>query len=225
MPQKRGYKKQRGKKKGKKRAYRKKGYTMKVMKGVGFIAPRLITRMKYSEEFTLSTLPTTIGVQQFRLNSVYDPNYTGAGHQPYGFDQLAALYLRYRVFATKWVIQIGPPNDVVHYSVMPINGAITISTFSQIAEYPKAMVKTSSVGSVPVYFKGKCYLPRLGGDKKVEYKSDDRFASSVTTNPTEDMRLILSQYNPSTTATTVSRIFVTLVYYTEFFDPILQAQS
>lgn len=33
----------------------------------------------------------------FRLNSLYDPDYTGTGHQPLGFDQWASVYDKYYV--------------------------------------------------------------------------------------------------------------------------------
>lgn len=225
MATKKNYRRKRVKRRGGRRRYKKRGYTMKVMKGVGFIAPRLITRMKYTDNLTISTLPTVMSLYEFRLNSVYDPNLTGTGHQPYGFDQLANLYLRYRVFACKWIIQIPPTSDALHIAVLPVNGATAVTSFTQVAEYPKAMVKSCSSSTNTTYFKGKCYLPRLGGDKRAEYKSDDRFGAVVTTNPIEDMRLQYYQYNPSPSATVNTRFFITLVYYTEFYDPILQAQS
>lgn len=39
------------------------------------------------------------GVYTYRMNSVFDPDFTGVGGQPEGFDQLKALYSRYRVIA------------------------------------------------------------------------------------------------------------------------------
>lgn len=41
----------------------------------------------------------------FSLNSVFDPDVTIAGHQPYGRDQCAAIWGRYKVYAVKWEIQ------------------------------------------------------------------------------------------------------------------------
>jgi len=38
-----------------------------------------------------------LSVQTFRLNSLYDPDETGAGVQPVGFDEIMALYTYYRV--------------------------------------------------------------------------------------------------------------------------------
>lgn len=42
-----------------------------------------------------------ISAQVFRANSLYDPDYTGTGHQPNGFDALMAAYDHFTVLATK----------------------------------------------------------------------------------------------------------------------------
>lgn len=53
----------------------------------------LITKMLYHERVNLT--PDAIGasgVHVFSANGTYDPNITGIGHQPRGFDQMMALY-------------------------------------------------------------------------------------------------------------------------------------
>ena len=48
------------------------------------------TTLHYRESILLSStamLPTAFN--NFSMNSLFDPNRTGTGHQPYGFDQLA----------------------------------------------------------------------------------------------------------------------------------------
>lgn len=56
------------------------------------------TTLKYIEVVSLN--PGVAGVPAtyvFSANGAYDPNWTGVGHQPRGFDQLAALYDHYYV--------------------------------------------------------------------------------------------------------------------------------
>lgn len=49
--------------------------------------------LRYHETFTINPgVGGTPGVYVFRANSCFDPNLTGVGHQPRGFDQLMALY-------------------------------------------------------------------------------------------------------------------------------------
>lgn len=65
------------------------------------------TNFRYNQNFVLSTVASTpnFGAEQvFRLNALYDPDETGGGHQPYGFDQwcgdpTTAPYGRYKVYS------------------------------------------------------------------------------------------------------------------------------
>lgn len=64
-------------------------------------------RLNYQGYCALNTtsLSATFGTSQsICLNSLFDPDQTGVGHQPYGYDQLCALagpYNRYKVNAAK----------------------------------------------------------------------------------------------------------------------------
>jgi len=67
---------------------------MYVLRGPRAPVPyKLMTKIKYSSSIQLA--PTTIVtdvVHIFQANGTYDPDITGGGHQPRGFDQLMALY-------------------------------------------------------------------------------------------------------------------------------------
>jgi len=55
--------------------------------------PTITKRMRYSESFTGScTAGAITSTQMFRANDLFDPNLTGTGHQPMGFDQLMLWY-------------------------------------------------------------------------------------------------------------------------------------
>lgn len=60
----------------------------------------MTTKMRYSTRIQLS--PTVLAaVHVFRANDLYDPDFTGVGHQPRGFDQLMQLYDHFRVLYSK----------------------------------------------------------------------------------------------------------------------------
>lgn len=59
-----------------------------------------ITKLKYAESFSINPAVAAVGVYSFRANDLYDPNYTGAGHQPNGFDQIMALYNHFTVIGS-----------------------------------------------------------------------------------------------------------------------------
>lgn len=56
-----------------------------------------VVRLRYVEQFTLDPATGGVALQDFRCNSIYDPNASGTGHQPYGHDQWAQYYRRYEV--------------------------------------------------------------------------------------------------------------------------------
>ena len=61
------------------------------------VPDRMVLRMKYNDNFTLSGIGGASRV--FRLNSVYDPDTSFTnGHQPLGYDQWDIFYNKYRVY-------------------------------------------------------------------------------------------------------------------------------
>lgn len=57
-------------------------------------------RVKYAEFFTLTSTTGALATQFFRANDLYDPDYSGSGHQPKTFDQWMALYTNFRVIGS-----------------------------------------------------------------------------------------------------------------------------
>jgi hypothetical protein len=60
-------------------------------------------KLVYKDAYNLAVNPGPKEIV-FRLNSLYDPDYTSTGKQPYYYDSLAGIYDRYRVFKTDYVI-------------------------------------------------------------------------------------------------------------------------
>jgi len=208
--------------------FNKSNYVTRVPWSLGFIAPRQICRLKYSETISL-TIAAALGQADylFRLNSIFDPNKTGTGHQPYGTLQLSTLYNRYRVFKTYWRITIPATNEQLHFAVLPVNNTHTFTTVDEAAEYPRAVTKSISFnGGQVTTFKGHVYLPRLNGCKVQEYKTDDRFEAVMSANPVEVMDLHMVISNPQVTANAIEvNPLVTIMYVVEVYDPPVQAQS
>jgi len=68
--------------------------------------PKFKKRLVYSE--TSLTVASTSGSSNsyfFSANGLFDPNTTGTGHQPMGFDQMMLMYEQYTVFASKITVE------------------------------------------------------------------------------------------------------------------------
>lgn len=207
--------------------YRKKRWgrrrpTVNVNRALQPLAQRFICKQKYSDVFAISVGTPTY---TFNLNSVFDPNRTGVGHQPYGFDNLAAIYNRYRVIGCTWNIQMWNSSTAVRTAVIPLNDLPTFTSISEICENPRAKWKTFIPGGSPVLIRGYTSIPSLTGRTKAQYMADDRYQSPVTGSPQELALLHIACANLADSTIDGTLFNITLEYTVEYFDIKNVAQS
>jgi hypothetical protein len=81
---------------------------------------KLLSKLRYHETGTITSLLGGITKQNYRWNSTFDPNQTGGGHQPLYRDTYAAIYDHYAVVSAVATITF------VNYSTSPfIVGCVT----------------------------------------------------------------------------------------------------
>lgn len=222
MPYKRKFKKN-YKKKNYRRRYRKGGKgragQTKIVRGAGKGIPdRLFNCLKYAERLQANPAGFTYSYL-FNMNSVFDPNRTGTGHQPMYYDQLATLYNRYRVRAFAYTVVVSNVNTPITCTIVPVNGTSTPASATDASENPLAVQKivntmTSGGGSIQT-FKGYVRLSTLLG----EMITDDRDQAVVGSSPSNGVVLSiqLDTLDGSTNITSLN-IYVKFKYYTEWFD-------
>jgi len=188
------------------------------------VSQRMRTTLKYSETYQRSGLSTYD--YQFRLNGLFDPNYTGGGHQPKGFDQLAAFYQRYRVYNVRWLVEQWHSNSAVgsHLVVVPTNSNTSYSDASDAIEAPFSKHGISHLYEMR-RLNGVVDLAVLNGKTHTAYAADDTTQALVSTNPTEVLNLhVFAEALDGSTAIIVYQK-VTLLYDVEFSDPVQLGQS
>ncbi len=187
------------------------------------VAPRLRCRLRYVEWVagTTSAGPGTF-TYQFSLNSLFDPNTTGTGHQPRGFDQLKTLYNRYRVYGVSYkvtcVLDSIPTNQATFLGVHPVNGTQSSGTADGSAECPYGAAVPLSIYE-PRSISGYISLPQLNGKTHQAYMADDTTQADISASPAELMNLIINVQNLAGTAVS-TYVFVQLEYDCEFSDAI-----
>lgn len=204
---------------GKPRRWRKKGQAMvNVNRALRPFAQRYITKMKYSEAISI----TGNGPQgyRFRLNSTFDPNETGVGHQPYGRDTLAAIYNRYRVIACSYVISaVDAAGQYIQVAALPANDNVLTLSTSDMRENPRCKYIVQAPNASLKMLKGKVYLPALVGRSKQQYMADDRFQADAGSNPAEAAILNVFFQNMADGINNLNVLFnITLEYTVEWFD-------
>lgn len=185
------------------------------------IPQRFLCKMKYADTFQIPALGS---VYRFNLNSIFDPNRTGTGHQPYGRDTFATLYNRYRVYKVTYAISVFNSSTSAKVAVCPANIEMGASTVSEIMENPMSKWIIQLPGGGQKVLKGSVYLPALVGRTKEQYMADDRYQADVSASPIE--LAILNIFGQSIGDGSVAiDACINLTYHVEFFDRNSLSQS
>jgi len=203
----------------KRRAAPRRRQMTNVNRGLQPIPSRYICKMKYS---TFVTTDIT-GQYVMNLNSVYDPDRSGIGHQPYGFDTLSSLYNRYRVVSCGWVIQraagTAELSTATFVGCLPSNDpGISFTNFDYLRENPRAKWILQNPGAPVNTLRGKSYIPSLVGRTRAQYMADDSYQANVLSNPTENALLYIQTNSGFNTEPVPTIVSVILEYTVEFFD-------
>jgi len=100
--------------------------------------PRFRKTLRYAEVgLAHSSGAAGIGATYFfAANGLYDPNITGAGHQPMGFDQMMLMYNHYTVVSSKITIEA---NNAGAYGLFPAFGIYLSPDTTNISDPARMM--------------------------------------------------------------------------------------
>lgn len=176
--------------------------------------PAIYTKLNYSGRITLSTNGTTISYHSFRINSLFDPDYTSTGTQPYARDQFAEIYDYYRVYGCKVTLMITLPTSS-SYSVLfttrasSDNVAIAdIDAETERYRSMRTMIAAGQTKTITQYFD----MRKVLGKSKTQYERDD---TAMGTNPLEAVYLYLSAL--ATTGTPDLAVWVKFTMYSKIY--------
>ena len=101
---------------------------------------RVMVVMNYREFFNMTNV-SGVGTQVFSMNSIFDPNVTGGGHQPLGHDQWANFYSNYEVKSSRITINILPlDTNVCRFSIFPSESSTSSGDSTAGAEQPYTLL-------------------------------------------------------------------------------------
>lgn len=188
-------------------------------------------KLTYSENFLFTTgTGGLLGAEQImRCNSVHDPNFTGTGHSPYGYDQLSPLYRKYKVNAVQVeLVYTDPSEDGLYIAAMfqPPGGAFTLAgkVGYQIKEQPMSITRAISnsgkqVGIIKQYFP----ISKISGLTKMQHAADiDLFSALVSQNPAAVPLLRFSVGSDRGIANATMIVKAKITYWTTFYERVIQ---
>ncbi len=184
---------------------------------IGF-PDRYHTTLRYSDSLVINP-GVSYGQYTFRGNSLFDPDYTSTGHQPLYFDQLSAVYGRYRVISCLIKLKVISVGSVATQMVIiPVSEVTTFTSQSLALEHPRAKV-LPIVGVSGYQTASSSYnmsTRKILGLTQTQLQDID-YSAATSANPLQLWYYIVYAYEPG--GGNVHTAFtVTLDYVCEFFD-------
>lgn len=182
--------------------------------------------MRYHELRSFTTSAAVANDYMFNLNSIYDPNYSAAGHQPLGYDQWAAFYGRYRVDGCKVTVTTSyTSGDSAMITLLGNNSVTSVTNPDTAAESPITATKSYSKGGPPTIIIKNFNLADLNGVTRKVYETDDRYQAQFAADPTEKIMLHVVTSDIALASSIIIHQTVLLEYSVTMFDPVQQVIS
>lgn len=122
-------------KKKPRRRYRRRVYKRKPIPMTG-LGRRLLGKMRYCTEVTVNPATASKVAHVFRANDLYDPDVTGIGHQPMGFDQIMQYYDHFKVIGSKITVHPIDSDTTTHtpayWGIVLSDNATTVASTSSV---------------------------------------------------------------------------------------------
>jgi hypothetical protein len=198
--------------------------------GVAPLPRTLHTTLKYADHVAISGTSGALGLYVFNASSLYDPDYTGTGHQPRGFDQIMPLYDHFVVLRSRIRVElINSSVGAILMGGLALSGTVTNQgDWDDYAEGPKSTV--SSLG----YLVTNGYIPEK--EYRLEYSAKnflgipdpvtaDKLQGTISANPVDNAFFHVFIQDASETTSVSAHALVEIEYDCVFIEPLNPAQS
>jgi len=186
--------------------------------------PCLPVRLRYTD-YRVLTGVLNEAQYVYRLNSLFDPDQTGVGGQPEGFDQLKTLYGRYRVVAAKVTVEASGngANANGYIAMAPIDNPSLSTDAESVADlrFGSGVQYTQmGVGKLSSLF----HIGELLGYSDESMLGNANVDAAVTASPTFQQYVIIA-IETGNSATGQTMVSTEIEYYVRMEVPIAVEDS
>jgi len=203
----------------------------------GFL-DRMRVKMVYTDNPTLSST-TVPGVQVYRGNGIFDPDFTGTGLQPALYDDYSTIYNQYRVMGAKITVS-GVSTSATTIGRMYVqarntsSGSATATAFLGACANPYSTDGLLGPNGMTGFCDGKnsplgtalsinISTARIIGLSQQAVLGSDNVASVFSTTPNEPWYFHVSAIHQDLSTSATYRLVVTIEYDVEWFDQVTQS--
>jgi hypothetical protein len=189
---------------------------------------RMACKLIYGEEFNL--VPTTtaqkFGTSQvFRLNSLYDPDFSGSGDYPYQFPTLQLLYGSYLVTAVNIELTFSAPTSAMWVAALIGSFKSTVDIAANTTTFASScagcwMSAINGTGEATITVKKRFTIAEIEGLSQQQLKDNPNYQSLVSTNPASTPWLRIGCAQAGTASTQSVQCVARLIFEAQLFDRI-----
>lgn len=192
------------------------------------VPDRAFVKLKYT---TLSAMnfASSLTAIQFRGNSLFDPDFSGIGHQPMGYDQWAVFYNRYRVYGCSYKITFSNTSTSYQGEVLVQQrpNSVLSPSFEAATESPYKQLRVLPIEGAtrPTVIKGYHNCAKIYGVSKRQYRAEQDYAALITANPPVNTFINVYLQNQTFVQSLAANVRVELTYFAEFYERKSLGQS
>lgn len=150
---------------------------------------RTVRRLRYSTNFQLASTAGAVTTWVFAANGLYDPDVTGTGHQPMGFDEMMLYYNHFCVLSCKiQCIFKAASATKMTVCVRQDGSATPITTIDRIVEVGGAAIEyleVAATSNATKRLEAAVDIARLQGIPRSALVADSTLRGNIAANPTE----------------------------------------
>lgn len=188
---------------------------------------QIIVPLKYvSEKLNIVCTSGASNYHLFNFNNLYDPDRTGTGHQPCGFDEWTAFYSIYRVLSASidiWATNTTNSNPI--RLVLQSMGSTGGSTNADLAQEQRGKEKFGGDQTKVLHIGMKRKGHQVFNVTKEQYRSDDLYRAATSGAPSKEgcFQIWAQPFDELTTSSISFK--AEIVYNVIFSNPKFIAQS
>ncbi len=187
---------------------------------------RMPITFTYNTRYSLTEAAAGTGTTYvFRLNSLYDPNLTGVGSQPVGYDQWSTLFNRSIV--TRCDVTVTFTNTTASYAPLrfgfyPATGLSTIpgDTDAWATQWGARKGMIGGHGQTIKTLRASYDIHKVLGVTKLRILDDVGYTENTSTAVAGAFQALLVTHISGVSAVASATIFVTLKFHAILFDPV-----
>lgn len=198
------------------------------LRSIPLFPSRYKCMLRYQDQVSATTTTGAVGSWVFSANGLFDPNITGTGHQPAGFDQMMVSYEHYTVTRSRILVTFSNATAVAMPQIALSHRAAStpLTIWSQLLE--DGLVRTSYL--MPVGVKGCITTMNLSANVAQFGGVDDLldnpyYRGDITANPLEQSYFHVQVCDNVLGVTATVYFNVVIEYEAWFKEPRTLSQS